>query len=109
MDSQSLNRALMSSGLWLGVTWAVAYAAGVDAPWAEIGTDSAIMGLSAFGSDLAHSSLGMVPSAFSSAIGAGTLYTGIQRAYRGDDSYMTNFGLAFANDYLVEFAGSAAK
>ena len=107
MDPQSLNRAIMSSGLWFGVTWAIALATGVDAPLMEIGTDAALMGLSALASDAAHSAANIVPSAMSSAIGAGAVYSAAQYAWRGDNSYVTNFAAAAGNDYLVEWMGVA--
>jgi hypothetical protein len=106
MDSLSLNRALMSSGLWFGVTWAVSFAAGVDAPWVEIATDSAIMGASALASDTAHGLVAVPSSALTSAVATGAIYSGIQRLYRGDQSYVTNFLCAAGNDYLVEAWGS---
>jgi len=107
MDSLSVNRALMSSGLWFGVTWAISFAVGVEAPWSEIATDSAIMGTSALASDLAHGAAGMVSTATTSAIGTGVIYSALQRAYRGDDSYLSNFAAAAANDYMVEGWGLA--
>jgi hypothetical protein len=102
-----VNRALMSSGLWFGVSWAVAFAAGTEAPWAEIAKDSAIMGASALASDAAHGLVGITSSATTSAIGTGVIYSALQKVVRGDDSYLTNFGAAAANDYLVEGWGLA--
>ena len=107
MDPQSINRALMSSGLWFAVSWGIALAAGVDAPIMEIATDAGLMGGAALASDAAHAALNVIPSAMTSAVGAGAFYTGLQRAWRGDDSYVSNFVAAAGNDYLVEFAGSA--
>ena len=110
MDPQSLNRALMSSALWFGVTWGVALVSGVDAPVMEVATDAGLMGIAALASDVAHSALSVVPTAVSSAAGAGAFYAGAQRLYRGDtdsSALLINFGLASANDYAVEVIGSA--
>lgn len=107
MDPQSLNRALMSSALWFGVSYGVALFAGIDAPVMDIATDAGIMGVSALASDVAHSALGMSATPITSSVGAGVFYAGVQRLYRGDDSLLVNFGLAAANDYAVELVGTS--
>ena len=110
MDPQSLNRALMSSALWFGVTWGVALVNGVNPPVMEVATDAGLMAIAALASDAAHSALSVVPTAVSSAAGAGAFYAAAQRLYRGDtdsSALLINFGLASANDYAVEVVGSA--
>lgn len=106
MDAQSVNRAVMSAGLWGATVLVIGMATGADIPMLDLAVDSGIMGASALGSDWVHGLWGWTPTPMTSAVGAGALYTGIQAAYRGDDSYLTNFALAAGNDWMVEVVGS---
>jgi len=103
VSSQSVNRALMSAGLWFGVAYGLGMATGADLGLLDTAVDSAIMGASALGSDVFHSYIGMVPTAYSSAGVSGAMYAGIQRAYRGDSNYLINVAFAGGNDLLVEW------
>ena len=102
MDPQSVNRAIMSTGLWVGVAFTLGMVTGADLPMFELAQDGAIMGASALGSDLAHGWAGILPSAMSSAASTGLMYAAIQRAWRGDDSYVVNWCAAAGNDLITE-------
>lgn len=107
MDSDSVKRALFSSGLWLGVTYGICVFSGVDADLSELATDAGLMGASALASDLLFTTTNMVPSPLSSAVSTGAIYAGAQRAWRGDDSLLTNFIGASTNDFLVSMADAS--
>lgn len=107
MDPGSVKRALFSSGLWIGVTYGICVLSGVDADLTELATDAGLMGASALASDVLFSSANMIPSSLSSALSTGAIYAGAQRAWRGDDSLLTNFIGAAANDYAVSMADAS--
>lgn len=102
MDAAGINRALISSGLWMAVVYGVSLATGQDAPLSEIATDAGLMGVSALGADVAVKMTGLSSSALSSAVATGVIYAGAQAAYRGDDNYVINGLSAAANDFLTE-------
>ena len=102
MDSQSVNRALMSAGVWAGTVALIGLVTGNSIDFGNIGLDAGLMAVSALGSDLAHGWAGMPPSAVSSAVVTGVAYSVVQYAWRGDTSYVVNFGFASANDYAVD-------
>ena len=105
--AQATNKALMSGALWLATTSVIALATGSDLNLMDNAVDAAIMGGASVASDYAIASAGVVPSAMSSAVGAGLMYTAIQRFYRGSDGYLVNFAMAAANDVGTEFWASS--
>ncbi len=107
MNAESYNRGLMSAGLWFAVQWALGMAAGIPVSVMDVAVDSALMGGSAVVSDVALGSLGWAPTAVSSAVATGAIYTAVQKVYRGSNEYAINFGLAASNDYAVELVGGA--
>jgi len=110
MDPASINRGIMSAGLWVATIYGISLATGGDFTLMDSAVDGAIMGASAVGSDLAHSWIGMTPTTMTSALGAGAMYTGIQAFYNGSTDYAVNFGMAAANDVAVElWSASMAK
>lgn len=109
MDSQSMSRAVMSAGLWFGVSYGLGMAFGVRVNPVDVAIDSALLGGSALASDMLHTSLGMPPSAVSSAVATGALYAGTQKLYRGSDAYLTNAVVAGANDYAIEAYQSSQR
>ena len=48
----------------------------------------------------------MVPTTASSAIVAGSLYAGAQKAYRNDSNYVVNLAAGAANDVLLDYVGN---
>jgi len=106
VSQESLNRALMSSGLWFAVAFGLGLAAGAELSLFDTAVDSAIMGTSALSSDLIHSYINMVPTVYTSAGVTGALYAGIQRFYRGDPNYLVNAAAAAGNDIFVEYVAT---
>lgn len=102
MDSQSMSRAVMSAGLWFGVSYGLGLAFGTSPSLMDVAVDSGLMGASSLGSDLVHSVVGMNPSGVSSAVATGGLYSVSQKLYRGSDEYVVNMALAGANDWAIE-------
>ena len=103
--AEATNKALMSGALWLATTSVIALATGSDLDLMNNAVDAAIMGGASVASDYAIASAGVEPSATTSAVGAGLMYTAIQKIYRGSDGYMVNFAMAAANDIGTEFWG----
>ena len=106
-SNETLTRAAVSASLWFGVAYAVSIASGVNADLSEIATDAAAMGASTVVSGMLLGATGMQNSTLTSALATGAAYTGIQAAWRGDDSYLVNFLSATGNDYLTESVGVA--
>lgn len=100
--NDSLKYAGMSAGIWAVTAYGLALVTGTDISLADVATDAAIMGASAWGSDFIQNSAAMVITPMSSAAGAGLMYAAIQAAYRGDDSYVVNFAAAAANDWVTQ-------
>jgi len=100
----SYKRAAASAVVWAVAAGGLGMVLGADVEVMDILTDAGIMGASALGADVVHNAAGWVPTGITSAAATGAMYAGIQRAYRGDDSYITNFVAAAANDVLVEYA-----
>lgn len=103
----SVNRAIMSGGIWVAMVYGLSAVQGINLSMMDVVVDAAIMGASAYSSDLAYSYAGMSPSVWQSAAGAGAAYTGIQYLYRGDSNFLVNFGMAAVNDYAVEVVGAS--
>lgn len=97
-----MSRAVMSAGLWFGVSYGLGLAFGANPQLMDVAVDSGLMGVSSLGSDMVHSAIGMSPSGVSSAVVTGGLYAGTQKLYRGSDDYVVNMALAGANDWAVE-------
>ena len=108
MDSSSMNRAVMSAGLWFGVVYGIGVLTGSEAlDLMFVAKDAAVMGASAYASDAAHAAMGVVPSAMTSALSTGVMYAVAQKFYSGDESYVVNVLAAAGNDYLVEVVSSS--
>lgn len=102
MDASSVGRATTSAALWAGVAYGLALVSGAQVAISDVAYDAAIMGGSALGGDLVHGVLGWQPTGLTSAAATGAMYAGLSKALRGSDAYMVNFGVAAANDMLVE-------
>lgn len=109
MDSSSLNRAVMSGGLWMAVIYGVGLATGNPVDLMNTALDAGIMAGSAVGADIMHSVIGMEETSISSAVVTGAYYAGIQRLVRGDTNYLVNAGIAGANDFAVSMWSSAQQ
>lgn len=101
MDSSSVNRAILSSGLWVAVSFAICTVVGTNFDVMDLAVDGALMGASALGSDLILATANLPSSTYSSAIATGAVFTALQKAYRGSNDYLFNFGLSAVNDYGV--------
>ena len=103
MDSgAALSRAVLTAGVWAGVSYALAMIAGVPADLTAVATDGGIMGAASLTSDTLHSTLRMNPTGTTAAIGTGAAFAGLQALLRGDNNYAMNFVAGAASDMLVE-------
>ena len=104
--ADSITRAVWSSGIWLATAYGLGLVVGADLNAMDVVVDAGIMGAATFGSDLTHNIIGMVPTTASSAIVAGSLYAGAQKAYRNDSNYVVNLAAGAANDVLLDYVGN---
>lgn len=103
MDSgAALSRAVLTAAVWAGVSYGLAYVAGVTPDMTSVLTDGATMGAASLTSDTLHSTLGMAPTGTTAAIGTGGAFAGLQALLRGDENYGLNFVAGAASDMLVE-------
>jgi hypothetical protein len=109
MDASTISRATMSSALWFATAYGLSSLLGADIPLYAIVMDSAIMGGSALASDTLHNALGKVPTPASSALSTGAIYSGVQYATKGDNSFVVNTLFAGANDMAVEVVASSVS
>jgi hypothetical protein len=103
MDSgAALSRAVLTAGVWAGVSYVLAMVSGQDADMVAVLTDGGMMGAASLTSDTLHSTLGMSPTGTTAAIGTGAAFAGLQSLLRGDNNYSMNFVAGAASDMLVE-------
>jgi hypothetical protein len=109
MDSgAALTRAVLAAGVWAGVSYVLAMAAGIPASTTAILTDGASMGAASLTSDTLHSTAGMAPTPMTAAVGTGASFAAIQSLLRGDNNMAVNFAAGAASDMLVEKVAVAA-
>jgi hypothetical protein len=103
MDSgAALSRAVLTAGVWAGVSYVLAMLAGGAVNLTAVATDGAVMGAASLTSDTLHSTLRMPPTPTTAAVGTGASFAALQAVLRGDNNYAVNFVGGAASDMLVE-------
>lgn len=103
MDSgAALSRAVLTAGVWAGVSYALAMISGTPADMMAVAMDGGAMGAASLTSDTLHSTLRMNPTGTTAAIGTGAAFAGIQSLLRGDNNYALNFVAGASSDMIVE-------
>lgn len=103
------DRAITSAVAWFVVSYGVGFFSGSRPTLSDCAIDGALMGASVVVSDGAHRMLDLAPCGASSAVATGAVFAGAQKMVRGSNSYIMNFGMATANDYLVDGLFYATK
>ena len=103
MDSgAALSRAVLTAGVWAGVSYVLAMVGGIEPDMTAVLTDGASMGAASLTSDTLHSTMRMNPTGITAAVGTGASFAAIQAFLRGDNNYALNFASGAASDMLVE-------
>lgn len=97
MDSSALYRAAISAGVFVGVCVAM----GGGAPITTYATAAGVQVVASWGSDHAHAILMMYPSAFTSAVATGVLYTAAQHFALNDKNDVSNYAVSAGSEYVA--------
>jgi len=94
MDTSDLYRAAISAGVFVGVCLAL----GGGAPVSTYATAAAVQAASSWGSDQVHSMISMWPTATTSAVVTGGLYTAAQHFALGDKNDVSNYAISAGSE-----------
>jgi hypothetical protein len=97
MDTSDLYRAAISAGVFVGVCMAL----GGGAPMSTYATAAAVQAASSWGSDQVHSMTSMWPTATTSAVVTGAIYTAAQHFALGDTNDVTNYAVSAGSEYTA--------
>jgi len=97
MDTSDLYRAAISAGVFVGVCMAM----GGGAPMSTYATAAGVQAAASWGSDHVHSMISMWPSATTSAVVTGALYTATQHFALGDTNDVTNYAVSAGSEYTA--------
>ena len=98
MDSSVLYRAAISAGVFVGVCMAMG---GGRAPMSTYATAAGVQAAASWGSDQVHSMPRMWPSAVTSAVVTGGLYTAAQRFALNDKNDAANYTVSAGSEYVA--------
>ena len=97
MDTSDLYRAAISAGVFVGVCLAL----GGTAPVSTYATAAAVQAASSWGSDQVHSMISMWPTATTSAVLTGGLYTAAQHFALGDTNDVSNYAISAGSEFAA--------
>jgi hypothetical protein len=97
MDTSDLYRAAISAGVFVGVCVAL----GGNAPVSTYATAAAVQAASSWGSDKVHSIVSMWPTATTSAVVTGGLYTAAQHFALGDTNDVSNYAISAGSEFAA--------
>jgi len=95
MDTSQIYRAAISAGVFVGVCMAL----GGGAPISTYGTAAAVQAVASIGSDTVHSMLMMWPTATTSAVATGAIYTATQHFVLNDTNDVTNYLVSAGSEF----------
>lgn len=97
MDTSDLYRAAISAGVFVGVCVAL----GGGQPMSTYATAAAVQAAASYGSDRIHAMTNMWPTATTSAIVTGTLYTATQHFALGDRNDISNYAVSAGSEFAA--------
>ena len=97
MDNSALYRAAISAGVFVGVCMAL----GGGASMSTYATAAGVQAAASWGSDQVHVMTNMWPTATTSAVVTGTLYTAAQHFALGDTNDITNYAVSAGSEFAA--------
>jgi hypothetical protein len=97
MDTSDLYRAAISAGVFVGVCMAL----GGGAPMSTYATAAGVQVVASLGSNQVHSMLNMWPTATTSAVVTGGLYTAAQHFGLGDTNDVSNYAVSAGSEFAA--------
>jgi hypothetical protein len=71
----------------------------------DFAVSAGIQAASSVASEVVHNATGMYPTNITSAVVTGATYTAVQYFVRGEDNYLSNYGVSAGSEFVARTVG----